>query len=310
MRLTIFTEPQQGASYDGLLRVARRAEECGYDGFFRSDHYLVMGSRDGLPGPTDAWTTLAGLARETSRLRLGTLVTPGTFRLPGPLAITIAQVDAMSGGRTELGLGTGWYEAEHTAYGIPFPGQRERFDRLAEQLEIVTGLWSTPVGATFTFRGAHYRLEGAPGLPKPVQRPHPPVIVGGQGLRRTPRLAARFATEFNVGFRTAEEVATRYAGVRKACAEAGRDPDALVYSVALPTCCGSTDAEVRRRAEAFGRDPETIRARGGLAGTPAQLVEQLTAYRAIGASRVHMQIMDLADLDHLDLIAAEVAPQL
>jgi F420-dependent oxidoreductase-like protein len=313
MRLCIFVEPQQGASYDDQLRVARRAEECGYEGFFRSDHYLAMGPGDGLPGPTDSWVTLAGLARETSRIRLGTLVSAATFRSPGPLAISVAQVDAMSGGRVELGLGTGWYETEHTAYGIPFGSRPERFDRLAEQLEIVTGLWSTPVGSTYTFRGKHYQLLGSPALPKPAQSPHPPVIVGGRGLRRTPRLAARFADEFNVGFSTVEAVATSFAAARDAVAEvdraaAGRAP--LVYSVALPVCCGRTDAEVRRRAEAIGRDPETIRARGGLAGTPTHVVEQLKAYQAIGASRAFLQVLDLADLDHLDLVAGQVAPQL
>src|SRR3954453_20989606 len=148
MNLRVFTEPQQGASYDDLLRVAHAAEDLGFDAFFRSDHYLVMGDGDGLPGPTDAWMTLAGLARETSRIKLGTLVSPVTFRLPGVLAISVAQVDVMSGGRAELGLGAGWFEAEHRAYGIPFPPKR--FDLLEEQLAVVTGLWSTPRGETFS----------------------------------------------------------------------------------------------------------------------------------------------------------------
>lgn len=186
MDLRIFTEPQQGASYDQLLAVARTAEECGYGAFFRSDHYLKMGSVSGLPGPTDAWVTLAGLARDTERIRLGTLLTAATFRLPGPLAISVAVVDAMSGGRVDLGLGAGWFEEEHTAYGIEFPPVVERFDRLEEQLEIITGLWDTPEGETFSFSGRHYRLESSPALPKPAQRPHPPIIVGGHGLRRTP----------------------------------------------------------------------------------------------------------------------------
>src|SRR3954471_1274879 len=179
-----------GATYDDLLAVARRTEECGFDAFFRSDHYLTMAG-DGLPGPTDAWVTLAGLARETSRVRLGTLVTSATFRLPGPLAIAVAQVDAMSGGRVELGLGSGWYDAEHTVYGIPFPPLGERFDRLEEQLAIVTGLWGTPVGGRFSYDGRYYTLRNSPALPKPMQQPGPPVIVGGLGRPRTPRLAAR-----------------------------------------------------------------------------------------------------------------------
>lgn len=310
MRLCVFTEPQLGATYDDQLRVAQRAEECGFDGFFRSDHYLTMGARDGLPGPTDAWVTLAGLARETSRIRLGTLVTASTFRLPGPLAISVAQVDAMSGGRVEMGLGAAWYEAEHQAYGIPFPPTSERFDRLAEQLEIITGLWTTPVGAAYTFKGRFFQVEESPALPKPVQSPRPPVIVGGSGPRRTPQLAARFADEYNTMFTTADVVAERYASARAACEEIGRDPATLTMSVALLVCCGGTDAEVRRRADALGRDPETLRSRGGLVGTPAEVIEQIGVYQAIGASRVFLQVIDLSDLDHLDVIAAAVAPAL
>lgn len=309
MRLCIFTEPQQGASYDDLLRVARRTEECGFDGFFRSDHFLVMGEGDGLPGPTDAWVTLAGLARETSRVRLGTLVTSATFRLPGLLAITVAQVDAMSGGRVELGLGTGWYEAEHEAYGFPFPPVGERFDRLTEQLEIVTGLWATPVGQRFSYQGEHYTLADAPALPKPAQSPRPPVIVGGRGRRRTPRLAARFADEFNVPFAGPQEAGALYAEVGAQCERLGRQTPP-VYSAAVTVCCGRTDAEVRRRAEVIGRDPATLRATGGVAGTPEEVAEQLRAYRDAGASRAFLQVLDLSDLDHLDLIAAEVAPAL
>lgn len=312
MRLCVFTEPQQGASYDDLLRVAQRAEECGFDGFFRSDHFLAIGG-DGLPGPTDSWVTLAGLALQTSRIRLGTLVSSATFRLPGPLAVAVAQVDAMSRGRIELGLGTGWYEAEHRAYGIPFPSLKERFERLTEQLEIVKGLWTMPVGSTFTYRGAWYDLLDSPGLPKPIQSPHPPIIVGGKGLRRTPMLAARFADELNVSFASAADAAEVYAAAARACEKvdrdgAGRAP--LTLSAALTVVCGRDDAEVRRRADAIGRDPADLRARGGVAGTPEQIVDQLQAYAKQGASRFFLQILDLTDLDHLDLIAAEVSPGL
>src|SRR6266851_3445083 len=181
MQLRIFTEPQHGADYSTLVRIAKATEELGFDAFFRSDHYLTMGSFSGLPGPTDAWITLAGLAVQTERIKLGTLVSPVTFRLPGPLAITVAQVDQMSGGRVEFGLGAGWYEAEHTAYGIPFPPLRERFDRLEEQLAIITGLWGTEEGETFSFEGTHYQLTDSPALPKPAQRPRPPVLLGGAG---------------------------------------------------------------------------------------------------------------------------------
>jgi F420-dependent oxidoreductase-like protein len=308
VQLRIFTEPQMGATYDDLLAVARRTEETGFDAFFRSDHYLTMGG-DGLPGPTDAWATLAGLARETSRIRLGTLMTAGTFRLPGPLAITVAQVDQMSGGRVELGIGAGWFEAEHTAYGIPFPSLGERFDRYEEQLAVITGLWNTPVGETFDFEGKHYRLSGSPALPKPVQEGGIPVIVGGAGKKRTPRLAARYAGEFNVPFSSAADNARLFAGVRQACEEAGRDPASMVYSSALVLCVGKDEAEIARRAEAIGREVDELREHG-VAGTPAEAVDILGRYAEAGAQRVYLQVLDLSDLDHLDLVAGEVAPQL
>ncbi|MBC7302672.1 MAG: LLM class F420-dependent oxidoreductase [Nocardia sp.] len=305
MDLRIFTEPQQGADYDTLLSVARTAEELGFDAFFRSDHYLAMGEATGLPGPTDAWITLAGLARDTSRIRLGTLVTAATFRLPGPLAIQIAQVDQMSGGRVELGLGSGWFAAEHAAYGIPFPDNR--FGLLEEQLAIITGLWATERGATFSFEGTHYQLTDSPALPKPVQHPVP-VIVGGNGKVRTPRLAARYATEFNMPFASITDSAAQFDRVRAAVRTAGRT-DELVYSNALVACVGNTDAEVARRAAAIGRDVEELK-ENGLAGSPAEVVDKIARYREIGASRIYLQILDLADLDHLELIAAQVQSQL
>ena len=304
MDLRIFIEPQQGASYDQQLRLARATEDAGYDAFFRSDHYLEM-SGDGRPGPTDAWVTLAGLARETSRLRLGTMVTAATFRLPGPLAISVAQVDAMSGGRVELGLGAGWFEAEHAAYGIPFPPVGERFDRLEEQLAIVTGLWSA--AGPFSYQGRHYRLADSPALPKPVQSPLP-VIVGGAGRKRTPALAARYAAEFNVPFRPSAETGDLYGLVREACAAAGRS-EPMVFSAAQTVCCGKDESEYRRRAEAISRDPDQLRARG-VAGTVAEVVDAIGAYRAAGATRMYLQTLDMDDLDHIELIAAEVAPQL
>ena len=307
MQLRIFTEPQEGAEYGTLLAVAQAAEQLGFDAFFRSDHYLAIDA-SGLPGPTDAWITLAGLARETSRIRLGTLVTPVTFRLPGPLAITVAQVDRMSGGRVELGLGTGWFDAEHTAYGIPFPPLAERFDRLEEQLEVVTGLWGTAEGKTFSFRGSYYTLTDSPALPKPVQRPRPPVLIGGGGERRTPRLAARFADEYNVPFDTVEASAAAFGRVRQACQEAGRDPGSLVYSAAQTVCCGRDEAELARRAQATGEQLADLR-QSGLAGSPAEIVDKLGRFARAGAERIYLQVLDLHDLDHLELIAAEVMPQ-
>ncbi len=307
MLLRIFTEPQQGASYEQLLAVAQTAETLGFDGFFRSDHYLAIGSADGLPGPTDAWVTLAGIARETDRIRLGTLVTSATFRLPGPLAVSVAEVDAMSGGRVELGLGAGWFEAEHTAYGIPFPPVGERFDRLSEQLAIITGLWATPIGQRFSFAGRHYQVEDSPALPKPVQVPGPPVIVGGGGPTRTPRLAARYGSEFNRAFRPLDESREQFDRVRAACEAADRDPGSMVFSVAQVVCCGRDDDEIARRADAIGREVAELR-QNGLCGTPDELVSKLAAFAGGGAARAYLQTLDLDDLDHLALIAEEVLP--
>ncbi|MET8546114.1 LLM class F420-dependent oxidoreductase [Kitasatospora sp. NPDC004799] len=307
MDLRIFTEPQQGASYDTLLRVARTAEQLGaFSAFFRSDHYLKMGDVDGLPGPTDAWITLAGLARDTSTIRLGTLMTAATFRLPGVTAIQVAQVDAMSGGRVEFGLGAGWYEAEHAAYGIPFP--KEKFGRLEEQLAIITGLWNTALGDTFDFAGEYYTLTDSPALPKPAQE-RIPVLVGGLGPKRTPALAARFADEFNLPFASVEDTAAQFARVRAAVEQAGRSADELVHSNALVACVGRDDAEVARRAAAIGREVDELK-QNGLAGTPDEVVEKIGRYAAVGSERIYLQILDLDDLDHLELIASRVAPQL
>lgn len=307
MDLRIFIEPQQGASYDDQLRVARAAEEGGFDAFFRSDHYVAMGDRDGLPGPTDSWTTLAGLARETSRIRLGTLVTSATFRHPGVLAIQVAQVDQMSGGRVELGLGAGWFEREHQAYGIPFPGVVERFDRFTEQLEILTGLWSTPVGQTFDYDGKHYRLSDSPALPKPAQE-WVPVIIGGSGRKRTPALAARFAAEFNANFASVEETGALYERVRSACQDAGRSPDDLKYSVALVVACARDGAELAERAAHIGRQVDELR-ENGLAGTPAEIVDKIGRYAEVGCQRIYLQVLDLDDIAHIELIASDVLPQ-
>jgi len=308
--LRIFTEPQQGASYEDLRRVAVAAEQSGFSAFFRSDHYLTMGG-SGLPGPTDAWTTLAALARDTTSIRLGTLVTSATFRHPGVLGIQVAQVDEMSGGRVELGLGTGWYEQEHSAYGIPFPSLKERFDRFGEQLAIITGSWATPVGETFDFAGEHYQLTNSPALPKPVQSPVP-IIVGGSGKKRGAALAAQYAAEFNTNFVSPQETAVRFGQVRAACSAAGRDPSSLAYSAALVVCCGRDEAEVARRAQRIGsegRDPAELR-ENGLAGTPAEVVDAIGRYAEAGVERLYLQIWDLDDLEHLELIASEVAPQL
>jgi F420-dependent oxidoreductase-like protein len=309
MDLRVFTEAQQGASYTDLLAVAKKTEQCGFDAFFRSDHYLKMGSVSGDPGPTDAWVTLAGLARETTSIRLGTLLTAATFRLPGPLAIAVAEVDQMSNGRVELGIGAGWYEAEHTAYGIPFPPVGERFDRLEEQVEIITGLWSTPVGETYSFAGRHYQLTDSPALPKPVQQPHPPIVIGGHGAKRTPALAARFGAELNVPFGPVASCKVMFDRADEACGRIGRDPATLLRSTAQVLCCGADEAEVERRAQRIGREVAELREHG-LAGTPAELLDKIGTYVAIGVTRFYLQLLDLADLEHLDLVATEVMAEL
>lgn len=308
MDFRVFCEPQQGASYPDQLAVAEAAESLGFSAFFRSDHYLAM-SGDGLPGPSDSWVTLAGIARETRTIRLGTLVTSATFRYPGPLAISVAEVDEMSGGRVEFGIGAGWFEAEHRAYAIPFPGLGERFDRLTEQLEIITGLWNTPVGQTFDYTGTHYSIADSPALPKPLQRPHPPILIGGGGAKRTPTLAARFADEFNLAFPTLEFAVLQIGRVRRACEAAGRSPDDLVYSAAFVVCAGKDGAEIARRAAAIGRSVDELRSNSPLVGTPAEIIDRLGAFAEAGVQRVYLQLLDLSDLDHLEVFARSVMSQ-
>lgn len=307
MEYCTFTEPQQGFTYGDQLAFAQATERVGFDGFFRSDHYMRMGPGDPLPGPTDAWTTLAGLARETSRIRLGTLVSSATHRLPALLAIQVAQVDEMSGGRVELGLGTGWFAEEHRAYGITFP--ERRFGPFEEQLQIVTGLWSTPIGETFDFAGEHYTLAGAPALPKPVQE-RVPIIIGGAGPKRTPELAARFATEFNIGFQPEEKIADRFANVRAACERAGRDPGTLKLSVALPTLAGADEGDLRRRAEAIGKNPDEVRNGVDIVGGPDEISEKVQRLIDLGADRVYFQLMDMRDVAQVEFLGTEVLPLL
>ncbi|QDO87648.1 LLM class F420-dependent oxidoreductase [Ornithinimicrobium ciconiae] len=316
MHLRLFCEPQQGLTYDDQLRAARTAEACGFDAFFRSDHYLAMGEGDGLPGPTDSWVTLAGLARETTTIRLGTLVSSATFRRPGPTAVAVAQVDAMSSGRVEFGLGSGWFEAEHTAYGIPFPEIGDRFDLFEDSLAVITGLWATGPGQTFSYAGPSVTVTDSPGLPKPVQHDPfsggPPIIIGGQGKRRTPALAARCAAEFNVAFTSVAAAETQFSRVDAACAAEGRDPESLIRSVALATVVGRDEEEFRRRAAAIGREPAELREHG-FAGTPAEVLDTLGTWaERTGVSRAYLQMLDLSEdaVDHVELIAAEIMPHL
>ncbi len=305
MDLRIFVEPQQGSDYDEQLRCALLAEELGFDGFFRSDHYLQTVPEPTALGPTDSWITLAGLARETRRIRLGTLVTAATLRHPGPFAIAVAQVDRMSGGRVELGIGAGWYRLEHEAWGLPFP--ERRFSRLEETLEILTGIWSTPPGTSYGHEGAHWTLTGAPGIAT-AQSPIP-IILGGRGPDRVPRLAARFAQEFIIAFADEDTIADRFARVRRSAEDIGRDPDDLVYSVALATNVGTDRADYERRVHARGLDPAAFRT-NAVAGTPAEAIEKIHRVRELGASRVYLQTRLARDLELVELLGREVLPHL
>ena len=312
MDLRIFTEPQQGASHADLLAVAEATREGGFSAFFRSDHVLAMGG-GGLPGPSESFVNLGAIATQVPDIRLGTLVTSATFRHPSLVAIAAAQIDDISGGRMELGIGSGWYEPEHKAYGLDFGSSfGERFDRLTEQLEVITGLWATPIGEGFDHAGQHYTLVGAPGLPKPQQKaadgtPRVPIIVGGHGPKKTPALAARFADEFNVGFVDFDATTTQVGRVRAACEAAGRDPGSLVYSVAHPVCVGADEAEFRRRAAAIGQDPEKAR-NSPFAGTVAEVTDTMARWAAAGVQRGYLQVLDLSDLDHISLVAQEILP--
>jgi F420-dependent oxidoreductase-like protein len=298
-------EPRHGARYEDILALALATERGGFDAFFRSDHLLGVDPDDRTYRPTDCWTTLAGLARDTRRVRLGALMSAATFRPPGLLATIAASVDEMSGGRVELGLGTGWYAREHEAFGFPFPDTRERFDRLEEQLAIITGLWRTPAGDDrgFSFDGAHYRIEANRTPPRPVQSPYPPILVGGTGLKRTPAIAARYASEYNTGL--GGDLREQMAAFTRACEEIGRDPGEPRRSAALPIACGSTPAEAERRAAVMGSpfflDSAAI-------GSPDLIVERIAALGEAGADTVYLFIFDIHDLDHIALIATEVLP--
>ncbi|GAA2075373.1 LLM class F420-dependent oxidoreductase [Pseudolysinimonas kribbensis] len=299
MEFCIFVEPQEGLTWEQLATIARETERLGFDGFFRSDHYIAPDrALRGAPAISDAWTTLAGLAVATERVRLGTLVTPVTFRHPGALAVQVANVDAMSGGRVELGFGAGWNAPEHAAYGIPFPGKR--FGLLTEALEVMTGLWATAPGETFSFEGEHLRLDRALGVQRPVQDAIP-LIIGGGGATRTPALTARFATEYNTGWEPDAVIAERFARVVAACEAADRDPETLGLSVALTATIGATPADADARARAIGLDPARQRTHG-LHGTPAQVADRIADLAGLGAGRVYLQLLDPTDLEQLELL--------
>jgi F420-dependent oxidoreductase-like protein len=303
LRLRVLMEPRHGATYAQILALARATDDAGFDAFFRSDHLLGVDPNDPSYRSTDCWTTLAGLARDTSRIRLGSLVTASTFRRPGLLATVVASVDEMSGGRVELGIGTGWYQREHEAFGVPFPPIGERFDRLTEQLEIITGLWRTEPGTAkgFSFAGEHYRVDDNRNPPRPAQRPHPPIIVGGSGPKRTPAIAARFADEFNGAL--TDDLRASYARFDHACERIGRDPAGARHSAVLPVACATTPAEVTRRAEVMGSD---FMRRHAAIGSPSLVADRVDDLRKAGADTVYFHIYDIDDLDHIALLGAEV----
>ncbi|HLU56825.1 MAG TPA: TIGR03560 family F420-dependent LLM class oxidoreductase [Pseudonocardia sp.] len=305
LRMRVLMEPRHGARYEEIRALALATEEAGFDAFFRSDHLMGVDPHDATYRPTECWTTLGGLARDTTRVRLGALVSAATFREPGLLAAIVASVDEMSGGRAELGIGTGWYEREHEAFGIPFPPARDRFDRLSEQLAVITGLWSGP---GFSHAGAHYRVVDNRTPPRPTQRPHPPIIVGGSGPRRTPAIAARYATEFNGALTTgggAAGLKERFERFARACEAIGRDPATARLSAVLPVACGATPVETQRRAEVIGS--ELMRANAAI-GSPAEVTDRVGELADAGADTVYLHIYDIHDLDHIALIGAEVLP--
>jgi F420-dependent oxidoreductase-like protein len=310
MRLRVLLEPRYGASYAQILAIAQAADESGFDAFFRSDHYLGIEASDPSYAPTDSWTTMGGLAVQTQRVRLGTLMTASTFRYPGPLAVAVATADAMSGGRVELGIGAAWYQREHESFGIPFPPLGERFDRLAEQLSVLTGLWDTPPGERFTFRGSHYQLSECANFPVPGHangRRRPPIIIGGGGARRTPTLAARFADEFNCGM--ADGTAERFGNFRRICERLGRDPAGVRLSTTLPVCSGATKAEADRRAGSLGEAGARL-LRLGVVGPPAEVLGRIEELARAGADTVYLHIYDGSDPDHIRLLGTELVPEL
>lgn len=317
MRFAMMIEPQQGMSYEDILQTALTAEEAGFETFFRSDHYLSF-PEPGMP-TTDAWSTLAGLTRDTTSIGLGVLVSPVTFRLPGPLAKTVATVDEMSNGRVEVGLGAGWHEDEHRQFGIPFPPIGERLKMLDEQAAVLRGLWNGKTG--WSFQGEHYQVENAHFVPQPPQsatkrRPH--LIMGGEGRRRSCEMAAHYADEYNVVFASPERAKTAIGGMKRACDLIGRDPGELVYSA----LCGVLIAEnsesfekrkVRQNAvlgsEAIGVEPPAERAKRWILGTPEKALERIAELEDVGIERIVLHNYLPGDLDMIRILGKEIIPQ-
>jgi F420-dependent oxidoreductase-like protein len=311
MRVNLMIEGQEGVSWEQWVALARACEEGGLEGLFRSDHYQSVFAIPGR-GSLDAWATLAGLGAVTERIRLGTMISPATFRRPSVLARLVTTADHISGGRVELGLGAGWNVREHEAHGFPFPDLGERMELLEEQLEIVHRQWTEE---EFSFEGRHYRLERCRAEPKPVQRPHPPLMIGGAAGRRAARLAAKWADEYNTTFATVEDCRERRARIVEACRQSDREP--ITFSLMIPCVVGRDPREVldraRRRLEASGQDEDPISLLGRenmVVGTVEEVVARLQDYERAGVERVFLQHLDHDDVEMVRLIGAEVLPSL
>jgi F420-dependent oxidoreductase-like protein len=315
MRICLMIEGQEGVTWDEWVGLARTCEESGLEGLFRSDHYVSI-FNETKNGSLDAWAVLCGLAAITERIRLGTMVSPATFRHPSLLAKLVTTADHISDGRVELGAGAGWYEKEHTAYGFDFPRTSERLEILAEQLEIINGEWSEK---EFSFNGAYYSIEGLHPLPKPVQRPHPPLIIGGSGGPKSLALAARWANEYNTLSSTVDETRARRAALDDALRARGRSPDDLTLSMMTTCIIGSDKDELRGRVqEVLARtnndkpvdDYIAAASKQRLVGTTDQVVERLKQYEDAGVKRVMLQHLDHGDLSMVEQIGADLVPAL
>ena len=302
MRLRVLLEPHHGATYQQILALATAAEEGGFDAFFRSDHYLGIDANDTTYQPTDSWTTLAGLAVQTSRVRLGTLVNASTFRLPGQLAVEVATVDQMSHGRAELGIGAAWYEREHQYFGIPFPALGERFDRLEEQLAILTGIWDTKPGERFSFEGKHYQVTDCASIPRWAARPK--IIIGGAGAKRTPTLAAKYADEFNGALGL--DVRERYANFRRICEDVvGRDPATVRLSATVPVAIGRDADDLDKRLKSLGEPGARLLA-AGVTGYADDVIRAVEDVASQGADTVYFHVYGPSDVAHIELLGEQV----
>jgi F420-dependent oxidoreductase-like protein len=311
MDLCLMIEGQEGVSWAQWLDLARACEQHGIPALFRSDHYVNLDGTHPERAALDAWGTLNALAAVTSTLRLGTMVSPASFRHPSVLAKLVVTADHVSGGRVELGIGAGWHEREHQAYGFPFAPTRVRMDVLAEQLEVITGAWGA---GPFSFHGEHYALDDLDAQPKPVQRPHPPLIIGGDAGPRSAALAARFAGEYNTAFPTLEDVRRRKAAVDRACSQAGRDP--IVFSIMTAVVLGSEERDLRSRldrlADKIGQKPGSLSAKeppaGWIVGTVDQAADRLSELDQAGVGRIMCQQLLHEDLDAIALLGSELGP--